>query len=583
MKIFFTILILLCATLARPATYYVDQSATGAANGTSWTDAWVDVTSAVSSVAAGDTVYVRPGTYTNRVTVTADGTSGSPIRWVASGTRSQIKTVGWYFNSADWNWLIGFDISHTNASGTQNYHAVRFESLAGGGVVDCAIHDTESDSNGGVACLKTTDVTVRGNDIWNTVYGAAPLYTSQGAAGIFFGTSSNPATNCVSEYNWTSYLSDHHNTYGPGNRILNCIMGPVDSTTEAHVDGWQPNAVTLDMEMSHCTQLDSQDPGGEGVHFALTSAEASRGIVRGGIIVNGVGELAIGDGSTNFFVYHLTFVNAQYASSFQNLVNESATCIARNNLWHTINHANPVVHTTASGGSADFDYEVVFPSSSGYSKPNSPETDPSLVSTNNASPDFRIGSSGSARNAAGGLTQASGSGSTSTSLSVSNYAAFVIGDWVYVGSAGPSKITARSAGTGNAGTYTLSSALSWSEGDPVYWSTPSGVRYADIGAFPYSANLTNRTASYTVNGTSVTVTANFESRMAIVYDTNGIPSEPILAPTNYTFTASSGVSKVRVYPWLAQYSADQRWVDATAGAITLNVGTANVGTINIVP
>lgn len=45
------------------ANYYVDPAATGAANGTSWTDAWTTLDSGLSTAAAGDVVYLR-GTQT---------------------------------------------------------------------------------------------------------------------------------------------------------------------------------------------------------------------------------------------------------------------------------------------------------------------------------------------------------------------------------------------------------------------------------------------------------------------------------------------------------------------------------------
>ena len=41
--------------------FYVDSAATGANNGTSWTDAWTSITSAPGGIAAGDRVFVDDG------------------------------------------------------------------------------------------------------------------------------------------------------------------------------------------------------------------------------------------------------------------------------------------------------------------------------------------------------------------------------------------------------------------------------------------------------------------------------------------------------------------------------------------
>ena len=62
------------------ADHYIDVDASGANNGTSWTDAW-DEMDQVSwgSVSAGETIYVSGGTYTNNMRAEASGTAGNPI------------------------------------------------------------------------------------------------------------------------------------------------------------------------------------------------------------------------------------------------------------------------------------------------------------------------------------------------------------------------------------------------------------------------------------------------------------------------------------------------------------------------
>src|SRR6266699_24767 len=68
------------------ASWYVDNAASGANNGTSWASAWTSFSSIVwgsSGVKAGDTLYISGGsssqTYTSGLSVGASGTSASRI------------------------------------------------------------------------------------------------------------------------------------------------------------------------------------------------------------------------------------------------------------------------------------------------------------------------------------------------------------------------------------------------------------------------------------------------------------------------------------------------------------------------
>ena len=68
------------------ATWYVDNAATGANNGTSWANSWTSFSKIVwgpTGVKAGDTIYISGGaiskTYTQKLNVGASGSEGNPI------------------------------------------------------------------------------------------------------------------------------------------------------------------------------------------------------------------------------------------------------------------------------------------------------------------------------------------------------------------------------------------------------------------------------------------------------------------------------------------------------------------------
>ena len=68
------------------ALWYVDSTASGTHNGTSWATAWTNVTS-VTGISAGDTIYISGGAsgssqnYPVSSWVPAEGTSGSPVTY----------------------------------------------------------------------------------------------------------------------------------------------------------------------------------------------------------------------------------------------------------------------------------------------------------------------------------------------------------------------------------------------------------------------------------------------------------------------------------------------------------------------
>lgn len=65
------------------ATYYVRKTGSDAAAGTATGTAWLTVTKAANTVAAGDTVYVGAGVYRELVTMVTSGNSSSQISYIA--------------------------------------------------------------------------------------------------------------------------------------------------------------------------------------------------------------------------------------------------------------------------------------------------------------------------------------------------------------------------------------------------------------------------------------------------------------------------------------------------------------------
>ena len=97
-----TFLLLLMCVAAAPswsATKFVNKLATGSNNGTSWANAWTELsTIAWSSLSPGDVVCVAGGNYSGRISTAKSGSSGSPItiqRATATSPACGTGTAGW--------------------------------------------------------------------------------------------------------------------------------------------------------------------------------------------------------------------------------------------------------------------------------------------------------------------------------------------------------------------------------------------------------------------------------------------------------------------------------------------------------
>jgi hypothetical protein len=102
-KYWFLVLILMTAAAEGfGANWYVHKGANGSNNGTSWTNAWNEMSSInFSSVSCGDTIWIAGGSaYTSTLTINKTCTSGSPliINRVLSTDTVPVTSPGW--NSA---------------------------------------------------------------------------------------------------------------------------------------------------------------------------------------------------------------------------------------------------------------------------------------------------------------------------------------------------------------------------------------------------------------------------------------------------------------------------------------------------
>jgi hypothetical protein len=106
-----------CAQCSFAATYYARTDGSDSNTGTTDTagGAWLTVQKAATTMTAGDTVNVKNGRYPEKVTISAaDGSSGSPIKFLAESTNA---VIGGFDISRPYIQIVGFTICGTNVGG----------------------------------------------------------------------------------------------------------------------------------------------------------------------------------------------------------------------------------------------------------------------------------------------------------------------------------------------------------------------------------------------------------------------------------------------------------------------------------
>lgn len=87
--------ILLSQSLSAQTLRYLRQGASGANNGTSWTDAWVSASTAEGSTARNSIIYVADGSYSGTVTCDTANSSTQTIEWRKATASDHGTETGW--------------------------------------------------------------------------------------------------------------------------------------------------------------------------------------------------------------------------------------------------------------------------------------------------------------------------------------------------------------------------------------------------------------------------------------------------------------------------------------------------------
>ncbi len=263
-----------------PVKIYVKPNATGSNNGTSWTDAYTDLQSALSAAVEGDTIWVASGTYKPTVDKTGNNSpadprtktfklvSNAPVYGGFAGTETRLKDRDPVSNATTLSGDIG-----TPDDNTDNCYSVvwsvNYSSLDGFTIMGGNGNGTvsgETDLGGGVANKSVSNVRIRNCTFRNNF-----SYQGGGAVSYFCGDSiiyrncrfiSNTSSNGGGIGNWDTRAY-----------ITNCIFTAnyASSTTSwgSAIFNWGGGSTSL---ITNCTIYNNSTSNSGG-------AISSRGVV----------------------------------------------------------------------------------------------------------------------------------------------------------------------------------------------------------------------------------------------------------------------------------------------------------------
>lgn len=546
--------------------------------------AWATIGKAASTLVAGETVHVVAGNYAERVAESTDGTANAPITYVADGA----VTVRGFQITGDYIRMVGFRATHTTDLG---YAAFDISNARGCEIIDCVTTNTSTVALDFIPAGHFT--TIRGGSFsWpgytNGVLRAASKIMQDG------NDSGDGSTNILIEYNTMFETGDYINSSGSNWIARNNRLGNTTTAYNSglpHEDGWQANAKTWNSLYEANWHGENQT---DDSHFFLTQVSAGGFTSSNWTTIFNVSKNS-GDAlfmevdtMTRFLMANNTCAFAGHGPSrntaasaiyFQN--NSIGNRIA-NNIFTNVMTSNAAIASTDTGGEVTIGENLTHPNTAG-----TVDGDPVFV--NYAADDLRIQTTSPAKDVGAALTTANGGG-TGTTVTLhggttnaywfyDTFDGLIRGAKVYVGNDNNLEIASRDLA---AGTITLTTSITWSDGDAVGYAYRGTA--PDLGAYEFgdtlltSATISSNSAAFPV----YTISVVGDYRFAVFY-VDGNPQTPIYYGSPLTYTSvGNEVVTAKVYALHAQTTPV-----VTAGAAApevptiWNVTTLNAGTINV--
>jgi hypothetical protein len=564
--------------------FYISQSTGNNTNsGRSVGQAWQTMAKAASTLTAGQYVTVLDGTFAESWTMSTDGTSTRPIKFIAASTNVILQNCT---ITGDYIWLCGFYFTKvgtaTNStpvvvSGTTGVRLLENYFVSTG-------HGTSGGEGGGIRLGNNANLILRGNTFNGC--GTNGVLTSPTHAKDIADANAQWGTNVLVEYNRHAHSSEYMNVGGRNKIFRNNVFGPTGASDwggTPHIDGLQANQV---ISVYHFENNWHEDNDTTDAHMLLVQYSLSSfGTIIGNVSRRNGDAQAIWIGldsgpTTNHYLAHNAIANSRAFEGSPNsaapvFFNTSSNNWAFGNVYSNVTTSATPYQLGTGGVLTDSTNDVMFPQGSGTSKLT--VADPQWE--NYATKDMRPKTTSPLKDAMRGMTVTTDSG-TGTTITVGETYWFhdgyglTRGSEVFIGDDNNLYVTSVNR---SASTITVNSSITWSSGERV------GRAYkgsgSDIGPYEFGDTLLT-TATMQTDGApfpTYTVTTDGETRF-VEFFANGV-SVSIDYDSPYTYTAT-GDETVTAIARALRSQATMSFIPGDGG---IGAGGENTNTFSTFP
>ena len=229
------------AVFSHAANYYVSSTGSDTNAGSSLSSPFLTIGKAASMATAGDTVYVRGGTYRETVTVANSGTEAAPIRFRTYGNEC-VTVTGLDKVSSGWSTVSGSTYQNTVSGGASQLfvnNKMMIEARSTNSGYINPLRRTYNTVTSASIHNPPTDSTITSNDIGNPsdgTWAGAKMAVLGGEGWATFTSSVKSQTGNTLAFQWTT---ENHTAYNPktcNSFYLYNSVAAVDSNNEYYYD-----------------------------------------------------------------------------------------------------------------------------------------------------------------------------------------------------------------------------------------------------------------------------------------------------------------------------------------------------------